>query len=333
MTPGREPRAGVRIVAGPGAIEEAAAVLLGGGRVAIPTETVYGLAADATQGEAVAAVFAAKQRPRFNPLIHHVADVSMARRFAVMTPEAEALAERFWPGPLSIILAVRADAGLSPLARAGLDTIALRVPDHPMALDIIRRVGRPLAAPSANPSEHLSPVTAADVVAGLGDRVDLVVDGGRCRDGVESTIVALTGDGPVLLRPGATPREAIERVVGRFVERRPDGRVIAPGMMRRHYAPKAALRLDATDIRAGEVFLGFGPPPEGVEPALNLSERGDLREAASNLFFRLRELDEHANAIAVAPIPGTGLGEAIVDRLTRAATSPEKPEPEQTEQA
>jgi L-threonylcarbamoyladenylate synthase len=301
------------------ALDRAARILLDGGLVAMPTETVYGLAADATNGRAVAAIYTAKGRPSFNPLICHVADLAMATTCAEFSPLAHRLAARFWPGPLTLVLPRASTCPVNELATAGLDTIALRMPKNPAAIGLISRVGRPLAAPSANPSERLSPTTAAHVAENLGLKIDLILDGGACPAGLESTIVALTRNGAVMLRPGALARPEIELLTGPLAAPEASDGVIAPGMMRRHYAPNAALRLDAADVREGESFLAFGPPPEGVRVALSLSERGDLAEAAANLFAMLRRLDERARAIAVAPIPDVGLGEGINDRLKRAA--------------
>jgi L-threonylcarbamoyladenylate synthase len=303
----------------PEALDQAAAVIRTGGLVAIPTETVYGLAADAANGEAVARIYAAKGRPRFNPLICHVSSLEMARRIGVFSPLALRLAEAFWPGPLSLIAPRAADAPVSALASAGLPTIAVRMPDHEAALDLIRRVDRPLAAPSANLSEQLSPTTAQHVAAQLSDRLDLILDGGPCRSGVESTIIAVDGDRLVQLRPGAIARADIAGVAEQQVMSPEEGAIRAPGMMQRHYAPRAQLRLDASDVREGELFLAFGDPPRGVAPTLNLSTRGDLIEAASNLFAMLHELDARGTHIAIAPLPDEGIGEAICDRLKRAA--------------
>lgn len=303
----------------PAALDEAARMLLAGGLVAVPTETVYGLAADATNGAAVAAIYTAKGRPSFNPLICHVADLAMAESLADFSPLARRLAERFWPGPLTLVLPRKPSCPVSDLVTAGLPSVALRQPQHVATLGIISRVGRPLAAPSANPSEQLSPTTAAHVAAGLGSKVDLIIDGGACVAGLESTIVAPGEDGAVMLRPGALARSEIELLTGPL--RSPDhaAGIVAPGMLRRHYAPRARLRLGAAHVESGEAFLGFGAPPEGVSPSLNLSIRGDLAEAASNLFAMLRTLDQTHDSIAVAPIPETGLGEAINDRLRRGA--------------
>jgi L-threonylcarbamoyladenylate synthase len=298
-------------------LAEAARILLAGGIVAIPTETVYGLAADATNGAAIAAIYTAKGRPAFNPLICHVASLAMAEELAHFSPLARRLAERFWPGPLTLVVPRRTECPVSDLATAGLPSIGLRVPQHIATLEIIRRVGRPLAAPSANPSEALSPTTAAHVAAGLGSRIDLIVDGGACFAGVESTIIAPGEDGAVLLRPGAIARADIELFTGPLRSPNASEGVIAPGMLKRHYAPRAALRLDAFNVSKGEAFLAFGAPPPGVTPSLNLSIRGDLTEAASNLFAMLRALDVSHDSIAVQTIPERGLGEAINDRLRR----------------
>ena len=314
------PRGPARVLgADPASLAEAASKILAGGLVAVPTETVYGLAADATNGAAIASIYTAKGRPSFNPLICHVADLAMAESLADFSPLARALAVRFWPGPLTLVLPRRSSCPVHELATAGLPSIGLRIPQHIATLEIISRVGRPLAAPSANPSEQLSPTTAAHVAAGLGARIDLIIDGGTCRAGLESTIIAPGEDGAVMLRAGALARSEIELLTGPL--RSPDhaAGIIAPGMLRRHYAPRARLRLGATSVESGEAFLAFGAPPSGVSPSLNLSIRGDLAEAATNLFAMLRVLDSSHASIAVAPIPEVGLGEAINDRLRRGA--------------
>ncbi|WP_423065591.1 L-threonylcarbamoyladenylate synthase [Devosia sp. CN2-171] len=291
-----------------------AARLVAGELVAFPTETVYGLGADATNSDAVLKIYETKGRPRFNPLIVHVADLAMAEQLVAFSPLAHKLAA-FWPGPLTLVLPRLPDAGLSDIVTAGLDTVGIRIPDHPLARDLIRAAGRPLAAPSANPSGKLSPTTAAQVDRAFGGRVP-VLDGGPSQSGVESTILAVEGEVVTQLRAGALPREQIETAIGRPVaQAAPDAKVAAPGMLASHYAPNATLRLDAEWPEPGETYLGFGPGPEGA----NLSPSGDLREAARNLFSMLHRLDETATRIAVAPIPHTGLGEAINDRLKRAA--------------
>ena len=305
------------------AIAAAAAILCTGGLVGMPTETVYGLAADAGNGRAVAAIFAAKTRPHFNPLIVHVADMQAAARLGEFTGAAERLASAFWPGPLTLVVQKRLPSPVAELATAGLDTIALRAPSHPVARALLRAAGRPIAAPSANRSGHVSPTTAAHVAADLGAGVALVLDGGAAPIGLESTVLEVTGPNPVILRLGAITRGDIERVIGRPVavaDGEPD-KPRSPGMLARHYAPAARLRLDALDARQGEALLGFGPamPRHGGE-AINLSPLGDLAEAAANLFSALRTLDATGAAtIAVMPIPRMGLGEAINDRLRRAA--------------
>ena len=309
------------------AAADAARVLAAGGLVAFPTETVYGLGADATSGPAVARLYDAKGRPAFNPLIAHVADIADAERLARFDADAARLAKDFWPGPLTLVLPKAAGCPVAELATAGLDTIAVRVPAHKVARDILAAFGKPVVAPSANRSGHVSPTRAEHVEADLGGRIDLIVDGGATPVGVESTIVACLGE-PVLLRPGGLPRAAIERALGRSLAdpapaRDTDG-PIAPGMLATHYAPRTRLRLNARRVAAGEALLAFGPlPAEGAERAkcvLNLSARGDLVEAAANLFSHLRALDAAGTAtIAVMPIPGDGLGEAINDRLERAA--------------
>jgi L-threonylcarbamoyladenylate synthase len=309
--------------ADPAAIAAAAACLRAGGLVAFPTETVYGLGADAANGEAVARLYAAKGRPAFNPLIAHVADLAAARRLAVFDAAAERLAAAFWPGPLTLVLPKRPDCPVSDLALAGLDSVALRVPAHAMARALIEAFGGPVVAPSANRSGHVSPTSATHVMSDLRGRIDMVLDGGSCAVGVESSIVSCL-DAPSLLRPGGLPREEIERVLGRplAVAAIPadEDAPLAPGMLASHYAPKARLRLDADAPRNGEALLAFGPAPAAPAATLNLSPRGDLIEAAANLFSHLRALDATgAQAIAVMPIPRDGLGEAINDRLARAA--------------
>ncbi len=303
-------------------IQAAAAALRQGGLVAFPTETVYGLGADACHGEAIARLYAAKGRPAFNPLIAHVADVEAARKLAVFDAHAEKLAAAFWPGPLTLVVPKRPDCPVAALALAGLDSVAIRVPSDRTARALLDAFGGPVVAPSANRSGHVSPTSAAHVLADLRGRIDLILDGGACAVGVESTIVALL-DEPTLLRPGGLPREEIERVLGRplaapVADDRDDA-PMAPGMLASHYAPKARLRLDATP-RAGEALLAFGPAPSFAGTTLNLSPRGDLIEAAANLFSHLRALDASgAASIAVMPIPHEGLGDAINDRLARAA--------------
>jgi L-threonylcarbamoyladenylate synthase len=301
-------------------IIDAARLLRDGGLVAFPTETVYGLGADATDGEAVARIFAAKGRPRFNPLIVHVAGLAMAERLGTLNDKARALADAFWPGALTLVVERTPDCAASELVSAGLSTIALRMPAHDVAQDLIAAAGVPLAAPSANPSEHLSPTTAQHVAKGLGGKVGMILDGGRSALGLESTVCGIFGDEIIQLRPGAVPREEIERIAGPLSGRAPDA-THSPGQMARHYAPRAKLRLNAKDIAPGEALLAFGAEVASHEGAMrNLSKSGDLVEAAANLFAYLRELDESgAAAIAVMPIPETGLGEAINDRLARAA--------------
>jgi L-threonylcarbamoyladenylate synthase len=305
-------------------ITEAARLIRDGGLVAFPTETVYGLGADATNAAAIAQVYAAKGRPSFNPLIAHVANPETAIHEGIFAAAAQKLAERFWPGPLTLVVPVAEGSRVSDLARAGLRSVGLRVPAHPVARALLAEVDRPVAAPSANRSGHVSPVSADHVIDDLADKIDLVLDGGPCDVGIESTIVACLDDRPRLLRPGGIAREQIEEVLGArlaVIDGRAAGGPIAPGMLASHYAPRAALRLDATTLEPGEAGLDFGgrfPPGEYV---LDLSPRGDTVEAAANLYSYLRRLDvSGADAIAVAPIPPEGLGEAIRDRLKRAAT-------------
>lgn len=284
--------------------------------IAFPTETVYGLGGDATNSLAVARIYAAKGRPRFNPLIAHVSDMTMARSLAVFDARAEALAARFWPGALTLVLPLRVDAGLSELVTADLPTVALRLPAHPLARDLIAAFGGPLAAPSANRSGLVSPTRAEHVIASLSGRIAAVIDGGDCKVGVESTILGLYDD-TELLRPGGISVEEIEAFAGPLVSGGHGLRPTAPGQLASHYATLSPIRLNAGDTRPGEVRLGFGP---GVSE-LNLSVRGDLVEAAANLFHLMHEVDRIAagRPIAVAPIPETGLGRAINDRLRRAA--------------
>jgi L-threonylcarbamoyladenylate synthase len=319
------------VVAGDAAIAEAARVLAAGGLIAFPTETVYGLGADAGNGEAIARLYAAKGRPAFNPLIAHVASAVVARKLARFDAAAEKLAAAFWPGPLTLVLPKTPDCPVAALATAGLDSIAVRLPQHPVAQTLLRAFGGPVVAPSANRSGHLSPTTAAHVLADLSGRIDLIVDGGPTPVGLESTIVACLGERsgqPALLRPGGVPRAALEAVLGAALAQQTASRAEsaprAPGMLASHYAPRTRLRLDATQVGASEALLAFGPAlaqdaAKAVQ-VLNLSAGGNLIEAAANLFSHLRVLDHAgANAIAVMPIPHHGLGEAINDRLRRAA--------------
>ena len=317
------------LTAGPTAAAEAAGCLKNGGLVAFPTETVYGLGADATQPEAIARLYQAKGRPSFNPLIAHVSDLAAAERIARFNATARRLAEAFWPGPLTLVLPKTADCAVADLATAGLDTVAVRMPAHAVAREILRELGRPIVAPSANRSGHVSPTTAAHVATDLSGRIDLIVDGGPVSVGVESTIIGCF-ETPLLLRPGGLPRTAIEQVLGHAVGRPPEepethsGQPLAPGMLASHYAPRTQVRLNAHRLEPGEALLAFGPDPipgnEAAAATLNLSARGDLTEAAANLFSHLRALDTaNARAIAVMPVPHEGLGEAINDRLQRAA--------------
>jgi len=310
-------------------VAKAARCLAEGGLVAFPTETVYGLGADAAQPRAIARLYEAKGRPSFNPLIAHVADLAAAAQIARFDATATVLAEAFWPGPLTLVLPKTADCTVAELATAGLDTVAIRIPRHPVARAILRAFGGAVVAPSANLSGHVSPTTASHVASDLSGRVDLILDGGAVDVGVESTIVACF-EAPVLLRPGGLPREAIERVLGRPLQRLPDDAVndsaqpLAPGMLASHYAPRAPVRLDATHVEANEALLAFGRADiDGARAAkavMNLSAMSDLAEAAANLFGYLRILDAgDISAIAVMAVPHHGLGEAINDRLRRAA--------------
>jgi L-threonylcarbamoyladenylate synthase len=305
------------------AIMDAARVLADGRLVAFPTETVYGLGADATNARAVAMLYQAKARPSFNPLIAHVASSEAAEGVGVFNQAARRLAEKFWPGPLTLVVPVQQDCAVCDLARAGLDTVALRVPGHSAAQALLREFARPVVAPSANRAGHVSPTTAEHVLTDLNGRIDLILDGGPAPLGIESTIIDCAGERPVLLRPGAVPRTAIEAALGfpLGVSQTEQPAPSAPGQLRSHYATRARLRLDATDVRPREALLAFGPnPPAGAVLTLNLSPTADLLEAGANLFGHLRALDAHGvETIAVAPIPATGLGEAIRDRLVRAA--------------
>ena len=298
-------------------IAAATAILLNGGLVAFPTETVYGLGADATSSAAVSRLFAAKGRPTFNPLIAHVATLEQAHDEGLFDADAERLAAAFWPGPLTLVLPRRAGGSVCDLACAGLATLGLRMPDHPDAAALLAACGRPIVAPSANRSGRLSPTRREHVEAELAGLVDLVIDAGLCAFGVESTIVACADGRISLLRPGGITRAALETVLGRRVSTPSDGTIRSPGMMASHYAPNALIRLDATHLEAGESGLDFHG---ALAAGLDLSPTGDLREAAANLFGYLRRLDDRGpRLIAVAPIPNDGLGEAINDRLRRAA--------------
>ena len=309
------------------AIDACARCLGRGGLVAFPTETVYGLGCDATNAQAIARLYLAKGRPSFNPLIAHVADISAAQKIARFDVNAKKLADKFWPGPLTLVLEKAAGCDVAELATAGLDTIAVRVPSHPFARQLVAAFGKPVVAPSANASGHVSPTTAAHVRSDLAGKIDLIVDGGPTEVGVESTIVGCFEE-PVLLRPGGVPRDALEAVLGRKLADLPAdqqaAQPLAPGLLTSHYAPRASVRLNAGHVEPGEALLAFGPAKlagsDKASATLNLSERGDLAEAAANLFGHLRALDAtQATRIAVMPIPEAGLGEAINDRLRRAA--------------
>lgn len=308
-------------------IAEAAEILGRGGLVAFPTETVYGLGADARSDVAVARIYEAKQRPAFNPLIAHIANMAAARSEGVFDARAETLAAAFWPGPLTLVVPAAPQGSVALLARAGLDTIALRVPAHPVAQALLERFGGPVAAPSANPSGSVSPTMAAHVLESLSGRIDAVLDAGPCAVGLESTIVDCCGPEPAILRPGGVSRADIEAVLGAKLPRKPPqadaGKPLAPGMLASHYAPRARVRLRARSASPGEGILDFAGQLAGYamgSPYADLSASGDVTEAAANLFASLRQLDATGVAqIAVAPIPGHSLGEAINDRLRRAA--------------
>jgi len=304
-------------------LQKAANLLQDGQLVSFPTETVYGLGADATNGQAVATIFAAKNRPSFNPLIIHLTSISDVEKYTELDETSRQLAEKFWPGPFTLILPVRKDAGLSELVTAGLDTVAVRIPNHPVAQELLKTCGRPLAAPSANKSGHISPTMASHVDQEFGQELSMILDGGPCSAGVESTIVQINGDKIHLLRPGSiTPKELQEESGLDVLINSDADNIIAPGQMKSHYAPNAAMRLNVTDPFAEEAYLAFGNSSHG---ALNLSPSGDLKEAAANLFSMMRRLDEETTqTIAVAPIPMEGIGLAINDRLQRAAAPKEK---------
>jgi L-threonylcarbamoyladenylate synthase len=303
-------------------IQRAAKALADGGVVAFPTETVYGLGADATNADAVLRVYEMKGRPSFNPLIAHVSDLAAAEKHGEFNEPANILADALWPGPLTIVLKRRADSGICDLVSAGLDTIGLRVPANETTRELLRAAGCPVAAPSANKAGHVSPTTAAHVLSDLGEEPDLILDAGQTTVGLESTIIDLSGSAPLLLRPGGIPREDIEKILGmKLGEAVASAQPSSPGQLTSHYAPRSQLRLEARSIEPGEAMLAFGkdlPPTQG--PLINLSLDGDVREAAIHLFGALRELDESGcKSIAVMPIPDEGLGEAINDRLRRAA--------------
>jgi L-threonylcarbamoyladenylate synthase len=313
-----------RLLPDPAGLARAAALLRAGRLVAFGTETVYGLGADATDAAAVAAIFAAKDRPRFNPLICHYPDAEAAFADVVAGPEARVLAAAFWPGPLTLVLPRQAGSLVAPLTGAGLDTLAVRVPAPAVARALLAAVGRPVAAPSANRSGQVSPTTAAHVAEGLGGRIAAVLDSGPCAVGVESTVVDLSGDRPRLLRPGGVPLEALVAAIGPVALGAPPadaGVLRAPGQLASHYAPGLPVRLDAATVAADEALLAFGAPLEGAAAVFNLSPGGNLAEAAARLFAGLRWLDAQAQVqgIAVMPIPEAGLGRAINDRLRRAA--------------
>ena len=310
------------VPAAPDAIRRAAQALVRGDIVAFPTETVYGLGANALDPRAVAKVFAAKDRPRFNPLIVHVPNLAEATEHALVNDLGRRLADAFWPGPLTLVLKKRSTCGIADLVSAGLDTIALRVPAHPVAQELLAKASVPIAAPSANRSGQISPTTAQHVEAELGSLPAVILDGGPCPLGIESTVVSVAGRDPILLRTGAIPREAIERVLGTpLADAKAADRERSPGQLSSHYAPNTPLRLDATTVGPDEALLAFGGNvPAGARVTLNLSESGNLEEAAAKLFAALRDLDQAgASAIAVMPIPCEGLGEAINDRLRRGA--------------
>lgn len=296
-------------------IERAAALLAAGAVVSFPTETVYGLGADASQARAVANIYRAKGRPSFNPLITHVADLEMADQLGDITPTARHLADAFWPGALTMVVPLRPDAPLAPAVTAGLPSVALRLPDHAIAQSLITALGRGIAAPSANPSGKISPTTARHVQAGLAGRIGAILDGGPCPMGVESTIIDLTGPRAQLLRPGGVTPDDLAEILGYRPEVYAGDAITAPGQLGSHYAPTVSVRLNARDAQPGESLLGFG----AMDADENLSPSGDLAEAAARLFAMLHHLEKLGRPIAVAPIPDRGMGLAINDRLRRAA--------------
>ncbi|MCH8467199.1 MAG: threonylcarbamoyl-AMP synthase [Roseinatronobacter sp.] len=298
-------------------LAQAAAFLRAGRLVAIPTETVYGLAGDARNPDAVARIFAAKGRPAHNPLIVHLANLDAALALAALPEAGLKLAAQFWPGPLTLVAPLRAGHGLAPAVTAGLETVALRLPAHPVARALLAEFGGPVAAPSANPSGQISPTTAAHVRAGLSGRIAAILDGGACAVGLESAIVGFDGPRAVLLRAGGISREALETALGARLATDAGGKITAPGQLASHYAPRAAVRLNVTASNPGEVWIGFGPDCAGAD--FSLSQTGDPAEAAARLFAVLHEADALGRPIAVAPVPETGLGAAINDRLRRAA--------------
>lgn len=303
----------------PVSVNEAVEYLHNGNVVAMPTETVYGLAGLARNDDAVLKIFETKGRPRFNPLIVHCADMDMAQKVAQFNPLALKIAETFWPGPLTLVLPKKADANISDLVTAGLDTVAIRLPEHSIARKILQTLGQPVAAPSANPSGKLSPTMSQHVIDAFEQTVP-VVDGGACEAGVESTILAVEGEQVTLLRPGSVTAEMVKHAIGASVAYPTGSKIVAPGMLKSHYAPNASVRLNAREPNIGEAFIGFGELQGEGDNCRNLSSTGDLAEAAKNLFQYLRELDgTGAATIAVAPIPNEGIGIAINDRLTRAA--------------
>lgn len=307
-------------------LADAAACLSAGDLVAFPTETVYGLGADARDDDAVARIFAAKDRPSFNPLIVHVADRAAAETLGTFNETARALADRFWPGPLSIVVPRRAEAGLSLLVSAGLDTVALRTPAHPLAQDLLEHFGGPIAAPSANRAGEISPTRAEHVTDSLGAAVNLVIDGGACMVGLESTVIDLCGARPAILRHGAITQEQLERAIGDVDDAsvaEDETAPRSPGQIARHYAPSIPIRIDVKDPRPDEAYAAFGEPaPNPAATTLSLSPSGDVIEAAARLFATLRALDRPEFAgIAVAPVPETGIGRAINDRLRRAVAA------------
>ncbi|MEH6403459.1 MAG: L-threonylcarbamoyladenylate synthase [Sneathiella sp.] len=305
--------------ASPVSLQEAATLIQAGRLVAFPTETVYGLGADATSDEAVAKIFTAKGRPSFNPLIVHLPDIETAKKYVEFNEKSIKLAALFWPGALTMVLPRKKNCPISKLASAGLDTLAVRIPANPLALALLKACDLPLAAPSANPSGQISPTHAQHVADGLGDKVGIILDGGPCKIGVESTVVGFSGENVVLLRPGGITREQLEAACPPVIEATSESEITSPGMLLSHYAPSCPVRLNATSKGDGEAYLGFGREFDTIS-TVNLSVNGDLKEATTNLFSAFHLLDEQGyTSIAVGPIPEIGLGVAINDRLRRAA--------------
>lgn len=307
-------------------IKKASDTLKQGEIISFPTETVYGLGADAIDTQAVAKIFSAKNRPSFNPLIVHLPSIEMVEKYVELSPLARSLSEAFWPGPFTMVLPLKKESGISKLITAGLKTVAIRVPTHPVARQLLTEFNGPIAAPSANKSGHISPTTAQHVDEEFGNELGMIIDGGACDNGIESTIVKVENNQLILLRPGNITKEMIEEKLKTNIEtdNKPTDNPIAPGQLKSHYAPNAKIRLNVSNPNNNEAYLAFGNK-QSIDNMLNLSQNGNLEEAASNLFSMMRALDKlDINTIAVAPIPKSGLGIAINDRLERAAAPKDK---------